>query len=517
MATPEKYKHIDFKPPNGVAVEAEYGLKLRREFKRGGTAIGVARARDLSNRKEVSPSTVKRMKAFFDRHASDSKAEGFRQGEKGFPSAGKIADLLWGGPSGYSWAKKVVKQMEAADKKEKDGRSLRPFGSSHGMEPKITVVYGPPASGKSTYVDKHRGDNDVIFDFDKIMKSLSGLEQFNSNENLISYCMDIRTLIINKALRSSKVDRTWIITTFVRDELRESLKDVPVEYVEMETTKCECLDRIEKDPRRPESHKEVLDKYFSDKKEDRSLSMKSVERRYIGNFKNAEKAEPSDLAVERRTDEASGIRKTVLVGYAAKFGSDSLLLGDFIERIAPDAFEIVDKGKDLEGKPLETRGLFNHDPNHLIGRFPETMRLTVDSKGLRYEITLPDSRSDIAELVNRGDLRGSSFSFVVADGGEKWSTEDGQSIRTVTKIKSLLDCGPVTYPAYGDSTVAVAKRSYEDYLKSSRNTKSKPKAKRRAHDFTGEMRSLKSFLEERTTNNEEDIVSDTIDFLRSRR
>ena len=116
-ASPKKYDHISLTPPEGVRKAAKRGLELRREFGRGGTAVGVARARDLSNGKSISPDTAKRMKAYFDRHQPDQKAEGFDSGEKGYPSAGRVAWLLWGGDAGYSWAKKVVMQMEAADKK----------------------------------------------------------------------------------------------------------------------------------------------------------------------------------------------------------------------------------------------------------------------------------------------------------------------------------------------------------------------------------------------------------------
>lgn len=111
----EKYAHISFKPPSGAVAEAKRGLAWRSEHGRGGTEVGIARARDISNGKNMTPETVKRMKAFFDRHQSDKKAEGWSPGEKGFPSNGRIAHALWGGDAGYSWAKKVVKQMEAAD------------------------------------------------------------------------------------------------------------------------------------------------------------------------------------------------------------------------------------------------------------------------------------------------------------------------------------------------------------------------------------------------------------------
>lgn len=85
---------IDFTPPAGVREEAQQGLDWRDEFNRGGTAVGVARARDLSNGKSISPDTAKRMKAYFDRHEIDKQGKGYRPGEDGFPSAGRIAWAL---------------------------------------------------------------------------------------------------------------------------------------------------------------------------------------------------------------------------------------------------------------------------------------------------------------------------------------------------------------------------------------------------------------------------------------
>lgn len=112
-----KYDHIDFSPPEGVRKAAARGLELREEHGRGGTAVGVARARDLKNGKNVSPSTAKRMKSYFARHEVDKQAEGFSPGEEGYPSAGAVAWLLWGGNPGQSWSNKLVKQIDAADEK----------------------------------------------------------------------------------------------------------------------------------------------------------------------------------------------------------------------------------------------------------------------------------------------------------------------------------------------------------------------------------------------------------------
>lgn len=125
-ASPKKYDHIDFTPPKSVASEAAKGLEYRKknhghgglssgEASKEGIGSGVQRAVDLKNRKELSPDTVKRMKAFFDRHEKNKDLDA---GEKAWESRGRIAWLLWGGDAGRSWAEKVCRQMEAADDKE---------------------------------------------------------------------------------------------------------------------------------------------------------------------------------------------------------------------------------------------------------------------------------------------------------------------------------------------------------------------------------------------------------------
>jgi hypothetical protein len=107
-------KSDSFKPTAGMVTEAKRGLEWRSEFGRGGTAVGISRARDIKNGKNLPYATVKRVKAFFDRHQSDKKAEGWRPGEKGYPSNGRIAHALWGGDAGYTWAKDIVKRVEGS-------------------------------------------------------------------------------------------------------------------------------------------------------------------------------------------------------------------------------------------------------------------------------------------------------------------------------------------------------------------------------------------------------------------
>lgn len=109
---------LNLTPTDGMKSEAQRGLDWRKEFKRGGTAVGVTRANQLIRKERLSPDTVMRMHSFFSRHEVDKQADGFSPGEKGYPSAGRIAWALWGGNAGQSWARKKRNQIVAErDKK----------------------------------------------------------------------------------------------------------------------------------------------------------------------------------------------------------------------------------------------------------------------------------------------------------------------------------------------------------------------------------------------------------------
>ena len=95
-----------FKPPESARKAAAHGLELRRKWGRGGTAVGVARARDLAGGKNVSRSTVGRMAAFA-RHLDQPAAE-HAEG----PSAREVAIKLWGGRTGINWAKSVMARLK---------------------------------------------------------------------------------------------------------------------------------------------------------------------------------------------------------------------------------------------------------------------------------------------------------------------------------------------------------------------------------------------------------------------
>lgn len=99
-------------PTDAMAQEAQRGLDWRQEYGRGGTSVGVARARDIVNKRNFSDRTIRRMVSYFARHEVDKQGEGFSPGEDGYPSAGRIAWALWGGDPGQSWANAWAKRKD---------------------------------------------------------------------------------------------------------------------------------------------------------------------------------------------------------------------------------------------------------------------------------------------------------------------------------------------------------------------------------------------------------------------
>jgi hypothetical protein len=107
---------INLKAPRAVKAEAKRGLDWRKEFGRGGIGPGQTTARMLIN-DTMTIARVRKMRAWHARHAVDRKGQGYRPGEAGYPSAGRIANALWGGVPGERWANKVMRQVEARNRK----------------------------------------------------------------------------------------------------------------------------------------------------------------------------------------------------------------------------------------------------------------------------------------------------------------------------------------------------------------------------------------------------------------
>lgn len=104
-----------YKPTQEVADEAKRGIKAIEEHgSDAGTQVGRVRARQLANRENISYETVKRMKAFFDRHEKNKE---IAEGKEWYEDNGRVSWLLWGGSSGRKWAEKIIEEQEKKQSK----------------------------------------------------------------------------------------------------------------------------------------------------------------------------------------------------------------------------------------------------------------------------------------------------------------------------------------------------------------------------------------------------------------
>jgi uncharacterized protein len=136
-------------------------------------------------------------------------------------------------------------------------------------------------------------------------------------------------------------------------------------------------------------------------------------------------------------------------GYASVFNRYSQNLGGFVEQVDPAFFN---KSR-ADGWP-DVLARYNHDDNMLLGTTGgQTLSLDIDGTGLLYEVDPPSARADILELVERGDVRKSSFAFRAFE--EDWGlTDQGFPLRTLLSGQ-LVDVAPVNMPAYTDSTAGL--------------------------------------------------------------
>ena len=372
----------------------------------------------------------------------------------------------------------------------------------------IIIISGAPCSGKNTFVRNNKKRGDIVWDFDKIHSALTGEETHNHIEQVRKYIFSMRDAFYND-LENEKDLRVWIINSSpIRSVRNELAKRLNASIVYIKRTKEECLRVAENE--RPDEWKDYIENYFDrfeDIEENEKIDIIEVKEEEQKNLEPCEecvsdcdegvcalesaneenKKEQKSIniwdnkfndimekriinietSIETREQE-DGKQTDVVVGYGSIYNSRSNDLGGFYEYIAEGAIsEDVINSSDV-------RALINHNMDKILARSVNgngTLKLSTDSKGLRYEFEIPDTTygRDLKVNMANGNLNQSSFAFTVAD--DDWSNDDeGNNIRTINKIDTLYDISVVTYPAYSqaESDLVVAQRglsSYKETLK----------------------------------------------------
>lgn len=147
-------------------------------------------------------------------------------------------------------------------------------------------------------------------------------------------------------------------------------------------------------------------------------------------------------------------------GYAVVFNQPSQPL-PFIEYISRDALNDVDFSKTLL--------LYAHDYNKILARADSSsLKTEIDDNGLKFTAQIPDTTlgTDTFKNIQAGNVKGCSFGFTIAQGGDRWDTrQDGTTVHYVDKIDTVSELTLTAIPAYEETSVsAQVKRDLEQYL-----------------------------------------------------
>lgn len=165
-------------------------------------------------------------------------------------------------------------------------------------------------------------------------------------------------------------------------------------------------------------------------------------------------------------------------GYAIVFNQPSEDMG-FIEYITPGALDQVSLKQLLL--------LYGHDFNNILARADSgTLTTKVDDKGLFFDAKIPNTTlgNDVYTNIANGNIKGASFRFDIAEGGDEWSDEGDQLIHTVTQISNMPEISLTPYPAYTETSVQI-ERSKQIFLqKREKNMPKELKNKNEVRDVT---------------------------------
>lgn len=176
------------------------------------------------------------------------------------------------------------------------------------------------------------------------------------------------------------------------------------------------------------------------------------------------------MSVERRAENDAAPK---LVGYAAVFDEETNIGGYFREVIRPGAFAEAIARDDVHA-------LFNHDYGNVLGRKKAgTLTLIEDARGLRVEITPPDTQltRDLVENIKAGNIDQMSFAFEMDGGKQSWDETSDIPLRAIEQIGSLWEVSVVPRGAY--PTTEIGLRSLQDHRKQDANEGYAMRAKRR--------------------------------------
>lgn len=417
-------------PNEAMADQARQGLELRKEWGRGGTEVGVARARDISNKADLSMDTVRRMRSYFARHGANYDEHYGEKEADGGPNAFTIAWKLWGGSPARDWAESIVKS-------EGDGSE------------RVSVL----SFEQTETVDMdNRAEPDELSVGDYVTWDSSGGMVYGRIER-IERDGEIDVPDTDFTITGTEDDPAALIMVYREVEDGWSPSGTRVGHKFSTLTKVDARGYKDKDDegkrhikRIEETETEVI-VVFGKSEEYQEEDEEQMERE----FRPAQK-------LEVREADTGEVRVS---GYAAVFGEETNIGGMFTEQIQRGAF------KDAIGRD-DVVFLINHDGLPLARTRSGTLSLAEDDHGLYMEASLDPTDPDVRSIVpkmKRGDLDKMSFAFVPTR--QSWDDSKEMPKRMIEEAQ-LYDVSIVTTPAYNGTEIGL--RSLESHRKQSKKS-----------------------------------------------
>jgi HK97 family phage prohead protease len=448
---------IDLTPTDGMAKEAQKALDWRKDGFDGGTAVGLARARQLVNKQELSPSTVRRMHSFFSRHEVDKQGQGFSPGEPGFPSNGRVAWALWGGDPGQTWAR-----AKSATLDRLEGKSID-YTKDYAEDEEVNTDFGAscPAVTHDDELNKtnhmvtieqaNLGPADPVAQSDAYWSFMAEKWMVSTDEARVRQCQNCEYYN-----NSPKVLDCLKSSTLKASDLPVTPKWADVSAPSGYCTKWDitCTSTRTCLSWEPGEEEKELDD-MDDSEEIVDLNEP------LGGGPNLDD-QMMLLAAKKATTKMftfDTILKAVDTGQDGELKIEGYASSTAIDRSADVILASAwTKSGGLNNFQRNPILLFNHNYDKPIGK---VIAMGTDSRGLKINGVISKSAGDVYNLVKEGVLSTFSVGFLIKD-----AEYDKQNDGLIIKDAELLEISVVSVPCNQDATFSVAKSfdSQNDYL-----------------------------------------------------
>lgn len=259
----------------------------------------------------------------------------------------------------------------------------------------ITVVVGPPCSGKSTWVREQKRDGDVVMDFDLLAQALGAPDAHGPEGAVLAVTWAARAAVIAKVMDGVDAD-AWVIWLAPSAEKVREMGEQGVRFHVMDTPMEECLERAEAD-QRPDGTTDRIREWFDNPPD--------VPDDYL-------KGGPVHTKQVTAQMKADGLADGQFTGYAAVFDNKDSY-GDVIRK---DAFaeSLAAYGEKGAGIPC----YWSHQMSNPLMCIGETVEAREDDRGLFVKVQLDldtEMGAQVHRLIKAGRVNQMSFAFDIED------------------------------------------------------------------------------------------------------